>query len=74
MTIDPARGRIRSRGALKALPTSKVSHRGKTVTARLTLRASERMAGRSLHLAVEATDADGHRQLEPLAGRLTIAD
>jgi hypothetical protein len=73
VTIDPARGRISDRGAITATSRSKVAHHGKTVTARLELRASKKLAGRTLHLAVEATDARGRTQDEPLAGRLTIA-
>jgi hypothetical protein len=73
ITIDPARGRISDRGALTATSRSKVAHRGKTVTAQLHLRPSKKLAGRTLHLAVQATDARGRTQVEPLAGRLTVA-
>jgi hypothetical protein len=72
ITIDPARGRISDRGAITATSRSKVAHRGMTVTADLHLRPSEKLAGRTLHLAVQATDAHGRTQLEPLAGRLTV--
>ena len=71
--IDPAHGRVSARGALDAMPSSKVGHHGKTVTAELVLRPSKRLAGRSLRLAVQARDVHGKRQLEPLAGSLTIA-
>jgi hypothetical protein len=70
--IDPARGRISSHGALQATPRSTVTHHGKWVTARMWLRPSQRLAGRILRLAVQATDVRGHRQLEPLAGSLTV--
>jgi hypothetical protein len=73
ISIDPVRGRISDRGALTATSRSKVAHRGKTVTAQLHLRPSKKLAGRTLHLAVQATDARGHTQVEPLAGRLTVA-
>lgn len=73
ITIDPARGRISDRGAISATSRSKVDHRGKTVTAHLELRPSERLADRRLHLAVEATDAKGRKQVEPLAGQLAVA-
>ena len=73
ITIDPARGRISDRGAITATSRSKVAHRGKTVTAQLNLRPSKKLAGRTLHLTVEATDAKGRTQVEPLAGRLTVA-
>jgi hypothetical protein len=72
--IDPARGRISGHGALRATSRSKVTHHGKWVTARIWLRPSRRLAGRTLRLAVRATDVHGHRQLEPLAGSLTVAE
>jgi hypothetical protein len=73
ITINPARGRISDRGAISATRRSKVAHRGKTVTARLELRPSQKLAGRTVHLAVQATDARGRTQIEPLAGQLTVA-
>ena len=73
VTIDPARGRISDRGAITATSRSKVAHRGKTVTVDLDLRPSMKLAGRTLHLAVQATDAQGRTQLEPLAGQLAVA-
>lgn len=73
ITIDPARGRIRDRGAITAMSSSNVAHRGKRVTVDLDLRPSKKLAGRTLHLMVQATDARGRTQVEPLAGRLTVA-
>ena len=73
ITIDPASGRISDRGAITATSRSKVAHRGKTVTVDLDLRPSKKLAGRTLHLMVQATDARGRTQVEPLAGRLTVA-
>jgi hypothetical protein len=73
VTIHPASGRISDRGAITATSSSKVAHRGKTVTATLDLRPSKKLTGRTLHLAVQATDARGRTQIEPLAGRLTVA-
>jgi hypothetical protein len=70
--IDPGHGRITAHGALQATPGSTVTHHGKWVTARIWLRPSQRLAGRTLRLAVQATDTHGHQQLEPLAGSLTI--
>jgi hypothetical protein len=70
--IDPARGRISGHGALQATPRSTVTHQGKVVTARAWLRPAQRLAGRTLRLAVEATDVHGHLQLEPTAGTLTV--
>jgi hypothetical protein len=70
--IDPAHGHIRSRGALHAAAGSTVTHHGKWVTAQLRLRPSKRLAGRTLRLSVQATDVHGHRQVEPLAGSLSV--
>jgi hypothetical protein len=70
--IDPARGRISGHGALYAARGSTVAHHGKWVTARLRLRPSKQFAGRTLRLAVQAMDVRAGRQLEPLAGSLTI--
>ena len=73
ITIDPARGRVSGDGALRPVHTdSKVSHHGKTVTAALAMRASKKLAGRTLRLSVQATDVRGRRQVEPLAGTLTV--
>jgi hypothetical protein len=70
--IDPARGRLSGHGALDAASGSTVAHHGKWVTAHLRLRPSKQLAGQTLRLAVQATDVDGARQLEPLAGSLTV--
>ncbi|SRR6266545_1569330 len=70
--IDPARGRISAHGALDAARGSTIAHHGKWITTHLRLRASKPLAGRTLRLAVQATDVHGARQLEPLAGSLTI--
>jgi hypothetical protein len=42
------------------------------VTADLRVRPAKTLAGRGLRLEVVATDAHGHKQLEPLAGRLVV--
>jgi hypothetical protein len=70
--IDPTGGRISGHGALEAARGSKVAHHGKWVTAHLRLRAAKPLAGRTLRLAVLATDAHGHQQIEPSAGSLTV--
>jgi N-acetylmuramoyl-L-alanine amidase len=74
ITIDPAHSRLTDRGGLQLMrDASTVRHHGKTVTADLALRASSALAGRTVHFTVYATDDQGHRQLEPLAGGLTVA-
>jgi hypothetical protein len=63
-----------ARGALKLMAgDSRVSHHGKTVTARLALRLPRSLAGQNLRLAVQATDRHGRRQLEPDAGVIHVA-
>ena len=73
ITVDPARGRLSGDGALRlGHDGSKVSHHGKTATAAVALRVSRKLAGRTLRLTVQATDVRGRRQVEPLAGTLTV--
>ncbi|HWH94198.1 MAG TPA: hypothetical protein VNT03_10085 [Baekduia sp.] len=72
--IDPARARVSGRGPISVLRSSSVRHHGKSVTADLRLRAAQELAGRTLRLEVQATDAHGHTQVEPLAGDLTVAE
>jgi hypothetical protein len=73
IAIDARHGRIHSQGALTATRASKVGHHGKTLTARLRLRAATSLAGHGLQLEVQATDVHGRQQLEPLAGRLAVS-
>jgi hypothetical protein len=70
--IDPARANISAHGALEAARGSTVEHHGKSVIVQLRLRPSKQLAGRTLRLAVQATDVHGKRQIEPLAGSLTV--
>jgi hypothetical protein len=74
VTIRPRGGRIGADGAVKLLrKRSRLSREGKTVIARLAVRLDERLAGQTLQVDVEATDARGARQLEPDAGTVRIA-
>ena len=66
-------GHLRARGKMKVMAGSRVTHHGKTVTARLALRLPRSLAGQNLRLAVEATDRDGHRQVEYDAGSIRVA-
>jgi len=63
---------LKARGAVKLLRRSRVSHHGKTVTARLAMRLPRSLAGEHLRVAVEATDRLGHRQVEPDAGVIRV--
>lgn len=74
VTITPGSGRLRGHGAVKLIARgSRLSHRGRTVTADLALRLPHSLAGKSLRLDVEATDHDGNRQVERLAGHIRLA-
>ena len=66
-------GHLTARGQVKVMAGSRVTHHGKTVTARLALRLPRSLAGQNLRLAVEATDRDGHRQVEYDAGSIRVA-
>jgi hypothetical protein len=66
-----ARG-LTASGAIKLMAGSRVSHHGKTVTARLALRLPRSLAGQHLRVAVQATDRHGHKQLEPDAGAIHV--
>jgi Ca2+-binding RTX toxin-like protein len=75
-TIDvrPRDARLVARGAVQIMAdTARVTHTGKTLTARLGMRFPSSLAGASLRLAVEATDLHGHKQLERDAGRIRVA-
>jgi hypothetical protein len=74
IAISPRSERIRSRGSVRLVRgASVVTHRGKAVIARLAVRLPKAMAGEGLRVDVEATDRDGHRQVEPSAGLIKIA-
>jgi hypothetical protein len=72
VAVDPAHGRASGHSAVNVLPTSKVRHHRKTVTADLIVHTSRKLAGRSFQLEVQATDIHGHTQHEPLAGTLRV--
>jgi hypothetical protein len=73
ITVHPASGRLSADGAAKLAAGSRVTHEGKTVTARLHVRLPEALAGEHLRVDVVAADRRGHRQLEPSAGLIHIA-
>ena len=66
VTIRPASGRITGTGAARGVG-GKVSHKGKTVSARLALHLPRSLQGRTLRVDIRATDAEGHTQLEAAA-------
>ena len=52
---------------------TRLTRKGKTVTARLAVRLDESLAGQTLKAEVEATDWRGARQLERDAGTVRVA-
>jgi Ca2+-binding RTX toxin-like protein len=74
VTIRPRTGRIGADGAVELVrKQSGLSHKGKTVTARLALRLDESLGGQTLTSEVEATDTRGARQLERDAATVRVA-
>jgi Ca2+-binding RTX toxin-like protein len=73
VTIRPQSGRISADGAVELVrKRSGLTRKGKTVAARLALRLDESLAGQTLRVEVEATDARGRRQLERGAGTVRV--
>jgi Ca2+-binding RTX toxin-like protein len=69
ITIRPRDERIAASGAVKvARRQTRLTRKGRTVTARLALRLDESLAGQTLRAEVEATDTRGARQLERIGG------
>jgi Ca2+-binding RTX toxin-like protein len=74
ITIRPLGERISADGAVQLVRNaSRLTRKGKTVTARLAIRFSESLAGQTLRAEVEATDTRGRRQLERSAGTIRVA-
>jgi hypothetical protein len=74
VTITPRDGKVAAGGVARiARPDTALTRRGKAVRARLGLRVDPSVAGRRLHLEVEATDTQGRRQLERDAATLRVA-
>jgi hypothetical protein len=64
---------LKGHGAVMVSAGSRVSHHGKTVTARLALKLPRSVRGQSLRVAVQATDRHGRTQLEADAGVINVA-
>jgi hypothetical protein len=74
ITMRPRAERISADGAVELVRQhTRVTHKGKTVTARLALRLDESLVGETLKAEVEATDTRGRRQLELEAGTVRVA-
>ncbi|MGH2823497.1 MAG: hypothetical protein ACRDLY_10835, partial [Thermoleophilaceae bacterium] len=74
VAITPPNRRVRDRGAVTVLRrSSRITRKGKTVSARLALRLDRSLAGRRLRVEVEAVDGRGTRQLERNAGSIHVS-
>jgi len=72
VVIRPAAERLEDRGAVDVLRASRLTHKGKTVSAHLAIRLAKRLAGETLSLDVQATDVKGRRQLQRDAGTIQV--
>jgi hypothetical protein len=72
INVRPRGERLTADGAISLAASSRVTHHGKTVTAKLAFRLPRSLAGHSLRIAVQATDRRGHEQLEPDAGTIRV--
>jgi hypothetical protein len=74
IAIRPRGKPIKTDGAVHLVRKgTRLTRKGKTVTARLAVRLDESLAGQSLRAEVEATDTRGRRQLERDAGTVRVA-
>jgi hypothetical protein len=73
VVVRPAAERIVDEGAVDVLRSSRLTRRGKDVTAHLALRLDKRLAGETLDVDVAATDIKGHRQLQRGVGTIEVA-
>lgn len=72
VVVRPRAERIQDTGAVKVLRSSRITTKGKKVTAHLALKLDRGLAGETLSLDVQATDTKGRRQLQRDAGTLRI--
>ena len=70
--VRPRAERLDDSGAVKVLRTSRLTTKGKKVTAHLALKLSKRFAGETLSVDVQATDVTGRRQLQRDAGTIRV--
>jgi Ca2+-binding RTX toxin-like protein len=74
VTIRPRAERITADGAVQLVrKRTRLTRKGKAVTARLALRLDESLAGQTLKAEVEATDTRGRRQLKRDAATVRVA-
>jgi hypothetical protein len=70
VTASPRTGALRASGAIRLAAGSKLTHHGKTATAKLAVRLP-RTTG-ILRVDVDATDRNGRRQVVPGAGTIIL--
>jgi hypothetical protein len=72
ISVRPASGRLTDTGMVKLMPGSSLGHHGRTVTAKLAVELRRALDGHNLRVDVQATDKQGHKQLERGAGLIRV--
>jgi hypothetical protein len=72
ISIRPRGEHLIAHGKVALVEASRVTHHGKTITAHLAMRLARSLAGQNLRVVVQATDRDGHTQLQPDAGLIRV--
>ena len=73
VVVRPRAERIEDNGAVKVMRASRLTSKGKKVTAHLALKLDKSLAGETLSVDVEATDVKGRRQLQQDAGTIRVS-
>ena len=73
VVVRPRAERIEDNGSVKVMRASRLSSKGKKVTAHLALKLDKSLAGETLSVDVEATDVKGRRQLQQDAGTIRVS-
>ena len=71
--VRPRAERIEDNGSVKVMRASRLTSKGKKVTAHLALKLDKSLAGETLSVDVEATDVKGRRQLQQDAGTIRVS-
>jgi hypothetical protein len=72
VAMRPAGDGLAASGQVKLSKDSRLTHGGKTVSARLGLRLPKALAGHQLDVGVWAKDAAGHKQVEANVGTVRV--
>ena len=73
VVVRPRAERIEDNGDVKVMRASRLTSKGKKVTAHLALKLDKSLAGETLSVDVEATDVKGRRQLQQDAGTIRVS-